>query len=230
MSTNNDISVTWLGQAGLSIVASGLQIIIDPYLSDSVGAIDSSKHRRQPVDEKFLQIQPDVLICTHDHLDHTDPETLKHYLTDSHPVTVLASGRAWEHVRTYGGSHNYVQFNRFTEWSIGNLRFVALPAEHSDPDAIGVLLYVDDRVFYITGDTLYNRTVLDAVPAQVDAVFLPINGVGNNMNAADAARFAMHIGAQRVVPLHWGLFDDITPELPGCENMIVPKIYEEMTL
>lgn len=226
----NHLTVTWLGQAGLWISMGGQEIVIDPYLSDSVGEMDSRKHRRMPVDERFLERQPDILVCTHDHLDHTDPQTLQHYLTGQPPITVLASGHAWERVRAFGCDHNYVQFNRFTEWTQGNLRFTAVPAEHSDPDAIGFLLSDGERTLYITGDTLYSRTVLQAVPSGVDAVFLPINGVGNNMNATDAARFARAIRPGRVIPVHWGLFDDITPELADCGVVTVPAIYEEMTL
>lgn len=224
------ISVTWLGQAGLWFLAGGLNIVIDPYLSDSVGEIDASKHRRCPADASFLKKRPDVIVCTHDHLDHTDPQTLQHYLNDRPAVTVLAPGRAWERVRSFGGEHNYVQFNRYTEWTQGDLRFTALPAVHSDPDAIGVLLSLDDRNFYIAGDTLYSRTVIDAVPPGTDAAFLPVNGVGNNMNAADAARFARAIKTQRVIPVHWGMFDSITPELADCGSVIVPTVYEEMIL
>jgi L-ascorbate 6-phosphate lactonase len=222
------LCVTWLGQAGLWVSMGGQEIVIDPYLSDSVGELDPHKHRRVPVNERFLERRPDIIVCTHDHLDHTDPQTLKHYLTGRPPVTVLASGRAWERVRTFGGDHNYVLFNRFTEWTQGILRFTAVPAEHSDPNAIGFLLTDGEKTFYITGDTLYNRTVLQAVPSGVDAVFLPVNGVGNNMNATDAARFARAICARRVIPVHWGLFDNITPELTDCCGVTVPAIYEEM--
>lgn len=224
------VTVTWLGQAGLWFRLGGLEVVIDPYLSDSVGETDASKHRRQPVDAAFLERRPDVIVCTHDHLDHTDPQTLQHYLTGRPAVTVLAPGRAWDRVRSFAGGHNVVQFNRHTEWTEGPVRFTALPAVHSDPDAIGVLLSFAGRNFYVTGDTLYSRTVTDAVPAGADAVFLPINGVGNNMNAADAARFARDIKARRVIPVHWGLFDNIRPDLADCGCVTVPVIYEEMAL
>lgn len=83
------LCVTWLGQAGLWVSMGGQEIVIDPYLSDSVGELDPHKHRRVPVNERFLERRPDIIVCTHDHLDHTDPQTLKHYLTGRPPVTVL---------------------------------------------------------------------------------------------------------------------------------------------
>jgi L-ascorbate metabolism protein UlaG (beta-lactamase superfamily) len=41
----------------------------------------------------------------------------------------------------------------------------------------------------------------------LEAVFLPIIGVRNNMNAEDAAVFAKRTGAKYAVPFHVGTFD-----------------------
>ena len=60
------MKVTWLGQAGLYVEAGGLSIVIDPYLSDSIGEKDPTKHRKQPVEEWMLALQPDVLALKED--------------------------------------------------------------------------------------------------------------------------------------------------------------------
>ena len=70
------MKITWLGQAGLMLETEGVCIIVDPYLSNSVAAIEPHNERRVPVDERFLSVTPDILVLTHNHLDHTDPETL----------------------------------------------------------------------------------------------------------------------------------------------------------
>ena len=69
--------ITWLGQAGLLFEFDGLTVMIDPYLSDSVKEIEPQNYRRIPVDESFFDIKPDVLVFTHNHLDHYDSETAK---------------------------------------------------------------------------------------------------------------------------------------------------------
>lgn len=61
-------------------------------------------------------------------------------------------------------------------------------------------------------------------------LFLPINGVGNNMNFADAALFAQKVGARKTVPIHFGMFDEINPEKFQCKNRVIPRIYEEIDL
>ena len=131
-----------------------------------------------------------------------------------------------------GQGHNYVMFDRYTEWTAGELRFTAVHAQHSDDHAIGVLITYQDQTYYITGYTLYQKEVIADVRnsgKKIDVVFLPINGVGNNMNMTDAARFAGKIEAKKVVPVHFGLFDDLNPqENFFCENKVVPEIYQEV--
>lgn len=220
----------WLGQAGLLMETEGVKIIIDPYLSDSVKAVNPKNYRRVPVDDHFLQIQPDVLICTHNHLDHTDPETLKHYLDRDGGITVLAPDAAWHEVRKFGHDHNYVRFNRHSEWTHGNIHFKAVKAEHSDVHPIGVLIEAEGAVLYVTGDTLYNTDIFEDIPDYVDAVFLPVNGVGNNMNMVDAKRFCERIAPKVAVPMHCGLFDSIDMNDFEFEPKVVPQIYQEVKL
>ena len=225
------MKITWLGQAGLLFESNEIKIIIDPYLSNSVEAIQPHFWRRMPVDENFFKITPDVIVLTHDHLDHTDPDTLKHYLGENTEVCVLASANAWNKVRKiFGGiKNNYVQFNHGTEWTEKGVRFKAVYAEHSDNCAIGVVITTKEKTYYVTGDTLYNERIFDNIPNNIDYVFLPINGVGNNMNMEDAKRFCERIGAV-AVPMHCGLFDEKDMNCFEYENKIVPEFYKEIKL
>ena len=50
------------------------------------------------------------------------------------------------------------------------------------------------------------------------------------MNKEDAARFAKRIGAKKVVPIHFGMFDELTAEDFSCENKVIPEIYKEILL
>ena len=209
----------------------GKTIIIDPYLSDSVEKIQPHNKRRVPVDESFLKVKPDIIILTHSHLDHTDPETLTHYLSEETSVTVLAPYNAWQIARGLGGiKNNYVMFNRGTTWTEGNIEFTAVYAEHSDLYAIGVIIKAEGKSLYVTGDTLYNKTLLsDLEGEKIDYVFLPVNGLGNNMNMTDAKTFCEHIGAV-AIPMHCGLFDSLNMNEFAYEKKIVPKFYKEINL
>lgn len=225
------MKITWLGQAGLMFETDNKIILVDPYLSDSVEKIEPQNKRRVPVDNSLLEIKPDMIVLTHNHLDHTDPDTLQHYLTENSAVTVLASGNAWQTVRkTFSGiTNNFVQFNRHTQWTEGNVIFTAVYAEHSDDKAIGVIIASEEKKYYITGDTLYNTKVFSDLPDDIDYVFLPVNGRGNNMNMADGKRFCEKIGA-KAIPMHCGLFDDFDMHAFLYEPKVVPEFYKTISL
>jgi len=222
------MKITYLGQAGFLFEKDNFKIIIDPYLSDSVVKVNPRNYRRVPVDERFLKVKPDLLIFTHNHLDHYDPETVPYFLGEDTNVTVLAPATVWNEVRKIGGINNYVHFNCHTSWTEHGILFTAVKAEHSDREAIGVLIDDGERKYYVTGDTLYNEEIFKDIPDDIYAVFLPVNGVGNNMNMEDAARFAARVGAKWTVPVHVGMFDELSADDFVCENKVVPRIYEEI--
>ncbi len=226
------MNVLWLGQAGLLIEACGLRILIDPYLSDSVAAVYPTRRRRVPVDERFFARKPDLIVCTHDHLDHTDPATLRHYLSGEGRIIVLAPGHAYERVKTFGGDHRYILFERHTEWTEGDVRLIAVRAVHSDPQAIGVVLEGEGHRLYMTGDTLYSTELPDDLRplGHIDVIFLPVNGEGNNMNHTDAARLCAQLDCDAAVPLHWGLLDDLDGRDWNLPRQILPEIYCEIPL
>jgi L-ascorbate metabolism protein UlaG (beta-lactamase superfamily) len=83
--------------------------------------------------------------------------------------------------------------------------------------------------YYITGDTLYNERVFESLPhEEIELLFLPINGEGNNMNFEDGKKFAERVKAKKVVPIHLGLLDDKNAESWAVENKILPNIYQEI--
>ena len=222
------MKITWLGQAGLLFEKNGFKIMVDPYLSDCVKKVEPKNYRRVPVNEDLFDISPDVMIFTHNHLDHYDPETAPRFINENTCVTVLAPSSVWTEARKLGGSNNYVQFNRHTTWTQNGIKFTAVKAEHSDPYAIGIIIDDGVKKYYITGDTLYNEDVFADIPNDIYAVFLPVNGVGNNMNMTDAKAFCERIAPKFAVPIHCGMFDEIDMNDFEAENKIVPQIYEEV--
>ena len=223
------MKITYLGQAGFLVETDGKTIIIDPYLSDSVAKFEPQNKRRQPIDQSFLKLKPDVIICTHAHGDHFDVETLKNYLTEDSAITFLSPRSAWTKAREFKGNNNYVLFNEGTEWTIGNVTLKAVKAEHSDEFAIGVILSAEGKNYFFTGDTLYNKKVIDSVKGiDIYAIFLPVNGRGNNMNKADAVKLYGKVKAKHFVPVHIGMFDDITADDILVKNKVVPTIYQEI--
>src|SRR4029079_17623395 len=73
----------WLGQSGFLLKRGGRFLLVDPYLSDSLTkkyAATDTPHvrmsRRVVAPERLGFV--DVVLATHGHTDHLDPETLPH--------------------------------------------------------------------------------------------------------------------------------------------------------
>jgi L-ascorbate metabolism protein UlaG (beta-lactamase superfamily) len=224
------MKVTFLGQAGLLFEKNDFRIMIDPYLSNSVEKINPKNYRRVAIDESLFSIKPNIMIFTHNHLDHYDPETVKHFITLDSNITVLAPKSVWDEVRNMVGNNNYVLFNRHTSWTENGIKITAVKAEHSEISSIGVIIDDGEKKYYITGDTLYNEDIFEDIPKDIYALFLPVNGVGNNMNMTDAANFAKRINAKKTVPLHIGMFDELLADDFDCDNKIIAQIYKEIEL
>ena len=143
----------------------------------------------------------------------------------------MASENAWNKVRSYGPEHNYVMFNEGTEFTVKDITFKAVYACHSDNFAIGVVFNDGEKNYYVTGDTLYNKKVFESLEDEIDVVFLPINGVGNNMNLVEAYRFVDKIGAKKAVPCHFSLFDDIdAKKIISRDDFVVPTPYKKVEI
>lgn len=222
--------IKWIGQAGVVIKTNELNIIVDPYLSDSCHKVNPLSYRRYSADESLLNEHYDVIVFTHDHLDHTDPESYIPILENNPNITVLASKNAWDKARTYGVGPNYVMFNNGTLWSEGDTVFKAVKAEHSDLFAIGVIIESDGKTVYLTGDTLYNEYIFDTLPENIDYCIMPVNGKGNNMNMTDGAKFADRCKAEHIVPVHVGLFDDLKPDDFIHKNKTVLELNKEYNI
>lgn len=231
------MKISFLGQAGLLFETNGVTVMIDPYFPDNVATVNPRNYRRVPVDERVFEIRPDVVIITHDHLDHLDPVTLPRFLGEDTHATVLAPTSSWQKLCTLcgGSDNNYILFDAGTSVTEFGITFRAVYAAHSDPNAIGVVLSIEGQHYYVTGDTLYNERVFQSLlgvakDIPLKAVFLPINGVGNNMNVTDAARFVSRVNAEYAVPIHFGMFDELDPTTFDYPNRVIPRIYEEIKL
>ncbi len=225
------MKIVFLGQNGILIESKKSTFVIDPYLSNSVARTEPQNIRRQKIDEKFLKIKPDVVLITHSHADHYDEETLDKLLENNVGAVLLVPPSVYFAAKKRYPECNCVCFRNGTSFSVGGAVFTAVKAEHSDSEAIGAVISCDDKTLYVTGDTLYSERVFESLPqTEFDAVFLPINGRGNNMNPVDAAKFLKRVNTRFVVPTHFGMFDDMTGKELGCDNVIIPEIYKEITL
>ena len=217
-----------LGQAGLWIETERAKILVDPYFTDSAFDI-SGVHRKKECPSWVWELKPDMLLLTHDHIDHYDPATAVNFVNENTAISVLSPRSVWEKIRLIGGDNNYILVTPGVQWTQGDATVTTLKAVHSDKYAVGFAVEAEGKRLYITGDTLLSLDLIYPLE-NADYIFLPINGKGNNMNAVDAAKLARSVKAKRAVPIHYGMLDGLTPDVFEYENRFIMEDFEEYEL
>jgi len=194
------MTVRFLGQSGYVLKTENSEIIIDPYLSDIVNRV-AGRPRALPVPIKAQDISCDAVICTHDHLDHLDPDTVS--LIDSRQLFITTSGGKEKLAEL--GKENVIALNEGESIKIGDFEITAVFADHT-VEAFGTIVRADGKTLYFSGDTLYNERLFDIAKFSPDVTFICINGRLGNMNVEEALITAKKIGAPISVPNHYDMF------------------------
>jgi L-ascorbate 6-phosphate lactonase len=215
------LGLAWLGGAGFVFkTASGRVVAVDPYLSDSLDHYYSWKRLPlSPIPMAPAELQADLVLATHAHEDHLDPDTIPELVQHSQAI-VAGPGMCAEAMRSWGlPEERFVEINRGDERSIAGVKVAAVLAHHvspagaQTPDAVGFVLDLDGIVVYHTGDTLYHPDLCRQVRAYHPGLLLVcINGQYGNMNSEEAARLSCEVEPAAVIPMHWGLVAENTAD------------------
>jgi mannitol-1-phosphate 5-dehydrogenase len=226
------IAIQYLGQVGFLFRHHGLTIAIDPYLSYSVDKLDGQpknfwvRNYPPPVEPGKLH-DVDLVLCTHDHLDHTDPETLR-AIAAAAPKCLFAGPRVSVEEMKRGGiaAERTICLNEGVPFPFRDVLIEPVAAAHEDYETdaegfhryLGYLLHWDGLTFFHAGDTVATPQLSARIKREkIDVAFLPINGVSEerhkagiigNMDARAAAQFAREQRIDLVVPTHYDLYSN----------------------
>ena len=189
-----------LGQSGYILKTKSTEIIIDPYLSDSVNRI-AGRPRLLPIPIDPADIFCDAVICTHDHLDHLDPDTVAH-INENQLFITTAEGK--EKLISLGKT-NVKALSMGETLKIGDITLTAVFADHT-VEAFGLIVNAENKTLYFSGDTLFNERLFEISEYKPDATFICINGRLGNMNVNEALTIAKKIGAKTNIPNHYDMF------------------------
>ena len=214
------MKITLLGILGVAIESDDRMLMVDPYLLDTLHEQNGEDFVRMvPVSQKWLAARPDIVLLTHDHGDHMDMPSLQAVVTGEKKVELIAGINGWQKVRgNLPGDVNYIMMTPGCEWTSGDFHIRAINARHSDLTGVGYVITVEEKKILISGDTLYFGDAAKEI-GEVDIAIVVMNGKGNNMNCADAARYAAEVKAKIAIPAHWGLFEKFSddPDKFACE-------------
>lgn len=214
-----------LGQAGFVIKGGSMLVCIDPYLSDAIARQGGPARRFPPPLDPATLTNVQLVFTTHEHLDHTDPETLLPLFTASTQAILVTSPQGRE-IALQGGIHD----SRIRVPQIGqpakegDLTYTAIPAAHYqyEVDAqkrarwMGFLIRCNGVTLYHAGDTVVVPELLAALDnVALDLALLPINGrdyfreeqtIVGNLWPNEAVQLAQRLAPRVLLGMHNDLF------------------------
>jgi L-ascorbate metabolism protein UlaG (beta-lactamase superfamily) len=218
----------WLGQSGYLLLWQGQQVLIDPYLSDSLTKkyADTKKpHTRiseRVVDPQLLK-NISIVTSSHNHTDHLDGATLIPVINNNPGITFIIpeANRDFVCERIHMPREFPVGLTDGKTIEAGIFSFHGVPAKHDEIERdaegnckfLGYIIRFGHFTIYHSGDTLWYDGMVDMLkPFHIDVALLPINGqdpargVAGNLNAQEAASLGKALGAGVVIPCHYDMF------------------------
>lgn len=205
--------ITWLGHATFILdTPGGKRILVDPWFGDNPSVPDAWKS----IDALG---KVDILLISHGHFDHVGE--IKEIVDKYQPTTICI----FELGQWLGsqGIEGASPMNVGGSQQVDGVTLTMVPAVHTtgipDPDgtlryggtATGYIILLEDgRRIYYTGDTAATMDMkLYGDIYEPELVIMPI-GDFYTMGPEGAAISAEMIGADRVLPVHWGTFPALT--------------------
>ncbi len=238
----------FLGQSGFRLrdPQSETVVFVDPFISEN-----PNRTWQAPVGPAALA-EADLVLCTHQHIDHFDQPAIKaaidtpgsrFTLAVPEPIIDMALALGIPPERLIGAQPNQ-------DFSVAKARVWPVPACHgihmSDAYSfgedlsnglvryLGYVIELGGVRAYHAGDCIpYNGQVDILSPLRPEIALLPINGrdyfreqqdLVGNMDFREAAQLANDIGARLLVPMHW----DIFKKNPGYPGDLVKFVEEKL--
>ena len=210
--TSIGTNVFSIGQAGFIVKSSSGQLLaIDLYLSNCVERIEKSKgfKRLLPQILNPNDLHFDAVVCTHPHMDHFDIDAVPEIVAKGTKLYCSINCENLVHqlkMEYYDSQITYVRPGDCI--IIGDFQISFVNCDHGDaaPDAVGVVVEVDNKKIYETGDTCLRLDRINEIPKELDMLIAPINGMYGNMDSKDAIELAEALEPSVTVPCHYGMF------------------------
>ena len=215
---NNEISITLINHGSLAVEYKGFVIQIDPVANFGGKQFDYKKN--------FTKT--DVILVTHEHGDHLNPQTIEQLSSADTKILLNAKSQAQL------GKGEIM--NNGDEVTVGEIKIKAVPAYNTTPgrenfhpkgNGNGYLLTIDGTQIYISGDT-------EDIPEMkelkdIDLAFLSANQP-YTMTPQQLVNAAKMFEPARLVPYHLGetSFDAIRNGLDTEATFCKYELWEQL--
>lgn len=207
---DKEIAIWFLGQAGYFIKSGETTIMIDPYLTDSVGKRSPLYTRRYEFPINPADMYADIIIITHDHQDHLDDETINLYGVGKDTLYIAPHLTA-KHLLNLGIKKEKVCVIDCGESKlVGDLvvtGMFALGTDYASIDTTGYhIKFKNGKSVYHTADTQW-CDLLTMPRIEIDVLLTSINGKLGNMNVTQSALLAKALDVKIAIPNHYDVME-----------------------
>lgn len=212
-------TLTWIGHSSFLIQLGGLNLLIDPVMSNSLGGV-VRRNVAPGLSWAALPKRIDVVMITHNHRDHMDVPTLKRLGAD--PLYLVPHGmRSWF---VKAGFSQVQEMSWWQETRIGDVSVQFVPAQHWSRRGLldmntswwggFVMTYAGLRLYH-AGDTAWFDGFAEIARrcGPLDVAMLPIGAYSprwfmrhQHMDPDDALKAFIALNAKLFVAMHWGTF------------------------
>jgi len=200
----------WLGQAGFAFkTPAGTIVLADPYLSDAAERLHGFK-RLSLAPLAAEDVRADIVVLTHEHTDHLDPDTLPVIARNNPQCRIAGPEGCREGLTGVGISPDrFVLLEPGAKCSMRDMTIHTAHADHGDfsPSALSLVLDLGGVRVMLTGDSSLRpglfQPLLDLRP---DVLLTCINGGFGNMSHIDAARLVELAQPRYAIPCHYWTF------------------------
>lgn len=203
----------YTGQAGFIVKSkSGQTLALDLYLSDCGERFEGhiGFKRLLPRILSPQEIVFDYIIATHPHFDHYDVDSMPLLMSNPH-TNLFASVNCKKFVNDTSLDENRVTYVKPSDsYKAGDFTLHFINCDHGTlaPDAVGVIIEVDEKRIMVAGDTCLrlDRKAEYLSKGPIDILIAPINGAYGNLNEDDCAELSKTLQPTLTIPCHYGLF------------------------
>ncbi len=214
-----------LGQVGVAIKGPEGVLYVDPYLTDSDGEGGSLERTFPPPLRPDEVTNANAVLLTHDHIDHTDPETVLPLSEASPQARFVAPSTSRDTLVGAGLDAGRVVVPEVGKpLEVAGATVTAVPSAHTelehDPERgyayLGYVIECNSVTVYHAGDTVVYDGLIETLSAwKIDVAFVPINGrdyfrtaqnIIGNTDFREAAQLAEALDFGLIVPTHYDLF------------------------
>ena len=223
-----------MGQAGYIIKSkSGRTLGIDLYLSECVERVEGHDgyHRLMPEIVNPSELNLDILIATHFHRDHFDIDAIPELMANGKTM-LYCSYDCKDDVERLGIDNQRVVFaqsgNKY-EVDGFEIRFTKCDHGTGAPQALGVLISVDNHNILEVGDTSFHEEWKDEYlsAGPIDVLIAPINGAYGNLNEQEHILLTKVLHPELVIPCHFGMFASHGGRIDYWHSLIREQIPEQ---